>query len=53
MLKRKSKVLGIIFDNEDNVPLDKISEEDHWMIEALNDTDKDLEKAFYCIKKRN
>ncbi|CAB5357652.1 unnamed protein product [Rhizophagus irregularis] len=35
MLKKKSKVLGIIFDNEDNVSLDEISEEDHWMIEAL------------------
>ncbi|RIA95949.1 P-loop containing nucleoside triphosphate hydrolase protein [Glomus cerebriforme] len=35
MLKRKSKVLGIIFDNEDNIPLDKINEEDYWMFETL------------------
>ncbi|CAI2165472.1 9268_t:CDS:1 [Funneliformis geosporum] len=36
MLKKKSKVLGIIFDNEDSIPLDEISEEDYWMIEAFD-----------------
>ncbi|GES96562.1 SWI/SNF-related matrix-associated actin-dependent regulator of chromatin subfamily A-like protein 1 isoform X1 [Rhizophagus clarus] len=48
MLKRKSKVLGIIFDNEDNVSLDEIREQDHWMIEAL-----DKEVASQCGNELN
>ncbi|CAG8436682.1 10735_t:CDS:1 [Funneliformis mosseae] len=48
MLKKKSKVLGIIFDNEDSIPLDEISEEDYWMIEGF-----DKEMVTQCVNEMN